>query len=124
VQWSGPAGLTADPSGAAEEAVQVHGDGQLGADPAGLGQPPALQAATGQLRQRIRPTLPTTAAVLGVGGAGQGLQGRGQGLAGLGLQQPLQVDHALPGRGQPQPPPLVATLGLPVGALRVGHLWR
>jgi hypothetical protein len=43
---------------------------------------------------------------------GQGLQGGQQGLAGLWVQQALQGDHAFPGRGRPQPPPLAAAAWL------------
>ena len=107
----GPADLPTQPHRAAEEAVQVHGDRQLGADPTGLGEPAALQAAAGQLGQGIGAALAAAAGVLGVGGAGQRLQRGQQGLAGLGLQQPVDGDHALPGRGQPQPSPLLAPLG-------------
>ena len=53
-------------------------------------------------------------------GRAKRFQGGQQGLAGLGLQQPVDGDHALKGGGQPQPPPLVAPLGLGVGALGVG----
>ena len=56
---------------------------------------------------------------MGVGGAGQRFQGGQQDLAGLGLQQPLDRDHALKGGGPPQPPPLMAPLSLGLGALGV-----
>jgi hypothetical protein len=59
-----------------------------------------------------------------VGGAGprQGFQGGQQGLAGLGVQQPVDGDHAVQGRRQPQPPAVVAPQRLLVGGIRVGDL--
>jgi hypothetical protein len=105
----------------AEEAGQVHGHMQLGADPAALGQLPTRQGAAGQLDQGIGAALITAALIVGAG-AGQGVQGRGQELAGLGLQQPLEGDHAVQGRSHPQPPPPMALLGLASGALGVGGL--
>jgi hypothetical protein len=93
-----PADLTPHRSRAAEEAVQVHGHRQLGPDPTGLGELAALQGSAGQLGQGIRMALAAAAGVGGVGRAGQGFQGGQQGLAGLGFQQPVQGDHALPGR--------------------------
>jgi hypothetical protein len=64
--------------------------------------------------------LAAAAGVAGVGRAGQGFQGGQEGLAGLGFQQPIDRHHPLPGGGQPQPPPLVAPLPLPLGTIRVG----
>jgi hypothetical protein len=46
-QRPGPANLTPQGACAAEQAVQVHGDRQLGPDPTGLGQPPAFQGPAG-----------------------------------------------------------------------------
>ena len=69
VQRPGPAGLPAQPTGVAgvaEEAVQVDGDQQLGADPTALGEPAALQVAAGQLGQGIGASLATAARILGV----------------------------------------------------------
>jgi hypothetical protein len=120
-QRSRPAGLPTYRSRAAEQAVQVHDDIQLGADSAGLGELVPLQSAAGQLTQGISPSLAAAALILSVGRAGQGFQSGQQSLASLGLQQPLQGDHALPGRGQPHPPPLVAAFGLAVGAVGVGN---
>jgi hypothetical protein len=102
-QRSRPAGLPTHRSRAAEQAVQVHDDIQLGADSAGLGELVPLQSAAGQLTQGISPSLAAAALILSVGRAGQGFQSGQQSLASLGLQQPLQGDHALPGRGQPHP---------------------
>ena len=42
IQWTHRAGLTTNGMAAAQEAVQVHGDRELRADPAGLGEPPTL----------------------------------------------------------------------------------
>jgi hypothetical protein len=39
--------------GVAEEAVQIHGDQQLGPDPTRLGQPPALKGAATQFGQGV-----------------------------------------------------------------------
>ena len=61
--------------GVAEEAVQVHGHGQLRPDPTGLGEPAALQVAAGQLGQGVSVALAAAAGVVGVGWAGQRLQG-------------------------------------------------
>jgi hypothetical protein len=44
----------------------------------------------------------------------------GGGLTGLSLQQPLDGDHAFPGRGQPHPALLLAPLGQAVSRLGVG----
>ena len=77
--------------------MEIHRHQQLRADPTGLGQPPALQGPPGQLGQRIRRPLPTSAGILGVGRAGQRRQRRQQRLAGFGFQQPIDGDHALPG---------------------------
>src|SRR5215207_377836 len=118
-QWPGPAALPSDRPGAAEEAVEVHDHRQLGSDPAGLGQLTCLQGAPGELGEGVGAALGATALILGVGWSGQGVQGGQQGLAGLGLQQPLQGDHALPGRGHPHPALLVASLGLAVSTLGV-----
>jgi hypothetical protein len=57
---------------AAKKAVQIDHHRQLRPDPAGLGQPAALQAAAGQLGQRIGPPLATAAGVVAIGGLGQG----------------------------------------------------
>ena len=103
VQRPGPADLPTHRPGVAKQAVQVHDHAQLRADPTGLGQPPTLQAAAGQLGQGISVALAAAAGVVGVGRAGQRFQGGQQGLAGLGFQQPIDGDHALEGRGQPQP---------------------
>ena len=84
-----------------------------------MGELAGFQVAAGQLTQGIGPPLVAGAVVVGVGGAGQRFQGGQQDLAGLGLQQPLDRDHALKGGSPPQPPPLVAPLGLGVGALGV-----
>jgi hypothetical protein len=108
--------------GVAQQAVQVHDHAQLGPDPTRLGQPTGLQGPAGQLRQGISVALAATAGVTGVGRAGQRLQGGQQALAGLGLQQPIHGHHALKGRGQPQAPPLVTPLPLPIRAVRVGDL--
>jgi hypothetical protein len=104
----------------AEEAVQVHRHRQLGSDPAGLGEAPALQVAAGQLGQGIGPALAAAAFVAGVGRAGQGLQRRQQGLAGLGVQQPVEGDHALDGGRQPQAALLVLPLDPVLGGVGVG----
>jgi hypothetical protein len=71
---SGPAhpGVAAHRPRAVLQAGQVHDHGQLGADPAGVGQPPALQPSAGQLGQGVGPPL-ATAAVVGELAAGQGL---------------------------------------------------
>jgi hypothetical protein len=82
-------------AGAALQAVQVHGDGQLGPHPTSLGEPPALQLTAGQLGEGIGGPLATAAVILGAGRAGQGLQGGQQHLAGLSLQQPIDGHHAL-----------------------------
>ena len=58
VQRPGPTGLPTQPIGA-EEAVQVHGDQQLGPDPTALGQPAGLEGAAGQLGQGIGAALAT-----------------------------------------------------------------
>ena len=115
-------GVTTQAAGAgvAGKAVQIHQHRQLGADPAGLGQPTTLQGPAGQFGQGISPALTATAGILGAGRAGQGLQGGQQGLAGLGLQQPIDGHHALQGGGQPQSSPLVAVFGMAGGALGVG----
>jgi hypothetical protein len=76
IQRSGPAGLTPERSRAAEEAVQVHGDGQLRADPTGLGESACFQAAAGQLGQGISAALATAADVLGAGRTSQRFQSR------------------------------------------------
>jgi hypothetical protein len=57
----------------AKEAVQVHGHGQLGADPTGLGQPATLEVAAGQFGQGIGVALAAAAGIVGVAGAGQRL---------------------------------------------------
>ena len=122
VQWSSPPDLTTHRIGVAQEAVQVHGHGQLRADPTGLGQPPALQAAAGQLGQGIGVALATAAGVGGVGGAGQRLQRGQEGLAGFGFQQPIDRHHAFEGGGEPQAPTLMTSFSVVVGAVGVGHL--
>jgi DNA-binding transcriptional MocR family regulator len=83
-----PPHLPTQTTRAAQQAVQIHGDEQLGPHPTRLGQPPTLQAATGQLRQGIGGPLAPLAVVVGRSGAGQRLQGRQHGGPGLGLQQP------------------------------------
>ena len=93
-----------------------------GPDPTGLGQPTTLQGAAGQLSQRIRLALGAAPGIGGVGRAGQRFQGGQQGLAGLRPQQPIDGDHALEGRGQPQPAAGMAALPFAVGAIGVGHL--
>ena len=57
------------------QAVQVHQHQQLGADPTGLGEPPALQGAAGQFGEGVGPALATTAGIVGIGWASQGVQG-------------------------------------------------
>jgi hypothetical protein len=100
-QRPGPAGLTTQAARAAEQAVQVHRDGQLGADAAGLGQLAALQGPPGELGQGIGAALVAAALIAGIGRAGQGLQGRQHDLAGFGFEQSLERDHALEGWGPP-----------------------
>jgi hypothetical protein len=106
----------------AQQAVQVDGDQQLGADPTGLGQPPTLQRPPGQLREGVGGPLATGAAVPGAGGAGQRLQSRQQGRAGLGLQQPIHRHHAVKGRSEPQPTAFAAPLSLTIRPLGIDHL--
>jgi len=101
VQRPPPTDLATNSVVAAEEAVQVHGDSQLGPDPTGLGEPAPFQGVAGQLGQGVSVALAAAAAVVGVGWAGQGLQGRQEGLAGLGLQQPIHCHHPLEGRRKP-----------------------
>jgi hypothetical protein len=120
IQRPSPAHLPADAGGAAQQAVQVHDHPQLRPDPTRLGQPPAFQGPAGQLGQGIGAALTAAAVILGVGRAGQGFQGGQQALAGLGLQQPIDGDHARPGRGQPQPASAMAALGLVGCAVGVG----
>jgi hypothetical protein len=103
-----------------QQTVEIHGDGELGSDPAALGQLAALHGPPGQLNQGISAALAAAGSVVGVAWAGQGLQGGQEALAGLRRQQPLAGDPALQGRGQPQPPPPMAALGLAVGGLGVG----
>jgi hypothetical protein len=104
----------------AKEAVQVHDHPQLRPDPSARGQPPAFQGPAGQLGQGIGAALTAAAVILGVGRAGQGFQGGQQAPAGLGLQQPIDGDHARPGRGQPQPPTTMPQLGLVAFAVGIG----
>ena len=117
-----PASLSTHRPGLADQAVQIDGDQQLGPDPTGLGQPAPFQLAAGQLSQGIGLALAAAAGVVGVGRAGQRVQGSQQGLAGLSLQQPLDRDHPLPGRGDPQPPPRVLPRRPTLGPLGIGHL--
>jgi hypothetical protein len=49
----GPAGLAPDGAGAAQQAVQVHRDDELGPHAAGLGQLAALEVAAGQLGRGV-----------------------------------------------------------------------
>jgi hypothetical protein len=109
-------------AGPASQAVEVDDHGQLRADPAHLGELTTLEGAAGHLDQGIGPALIAAAVILGTGRAGQRLQGGQQEVAGLGLQQPLEGDHALQGRGQPQAPPPMASLGLAGGGVGVDHL--
>jgi hypothetical protein len=53
------AGVATHAAGGAEEAVQVHGDQQLGAHPTRLGEPAALELAAGQLGEGIGAALAT-----------------------------------------------------------------
>jgi hypothetical protein len=76
-QWPGPAGLAPDGAGAANQAVQVDGDGKLGADAAGLGQLTCLQGAAGEFGEGVGAALVAAAGIVGAGRAGQGLQGGG-----------------------------------------------
>jgi hypothetical protein len=73
------ADVTAQPMRVAEQAVQVQGDGQLGADPTGRWQPAALQGPPSQLGQGVGGALAAAAGVASVGRAGQRLQGGQQG---------------------------------------------
>jgi hypothetical protein len=78
--------------------------------------------AAGQFGQRVGVALGGAAVVVSGAGAGQGFQRGQQGLAGLGIQQPIDGDHARQGRGNPQPPTVVPPQGPLVGGIRVGHL--
>jgi hypothetical protein len=120
LQRTHPTDLPAERAGVAEEAVQVDGDGQLGPDSAGLGELAGFQGAAGRLGEGIRAALATRAGVVGAAGAGQGFQRRQQRLAGLRVQQPVDGDHALPGRSHPQAALLIAPLGVGAGAVGVG----
>jgi hypothetical protein len=82
----------------AQQAGQVDGDGELGADPAGAREPAALQRPAGQLNQRVGAPLRPAAVILGACWSGQGFQRRQQGLTRLRLQQPVDGDH--PGQGR------------------------
>ena len=115
-----PASLPAEAT-SVEEAVQLDHHGKLRADPTRLGQSPALEGAAGQLGEGVGVPLASFAGVAGVSRASQRLQRRHDDLASLGLQQPVNGDHALEGRGQPQPPPLVIAFGLGIGTIRIGH---
>jgi hypothetical protein len=121
-QRSRKAAVPARQAGLAEQAGQFDGDGQLGSDPAGVGELAAFQRAAGQLEQRIGAPLRPTALVLGGAGASQRLQRRQQRLSRLGLQQPIHRHHALDRRRHPQAAPLVLPAHPHVGGLRVGHV--
>jgi hypothetical protein len=121
-QWFGPAKLTPHSAGTAQQAVEVDDHGQLGPHPTHLGELAALQVAAGQLTEGISAALVTATLVLGAVGAGQRLQGGQDDVAGLGLQQPLEGDHARKGRGQPPSPPPMAALAVAVGAVGIGDL--
>ena len=71
--------------------------GSWGRTPPVWGSRPPSKAAPGQLPPGVGLASATTTAIVGGGRAGQGFQGGQQGLAGLGLQQPVQGDHAVPG---------------------------
>src|SRR5215213_6635762 len=58
----------------------------------------------------------------GVSWAGQGIQGGEQGLAGFGVELAADSDHVIQGRGDPDPAPFVAALGLTIGAVRVSDI--
>ena len=93
-----------------------------GRTPPVWGSRPPSRAAAGQFGQGIGVALGAAAGVVGVGRAGQRLQGGQEGLAGLGLQQPIHRDHAFEGGGQPQPPAVMTSLPVTVGAVGVGDL--
>jgi hypothetical protein len=116
-QRSRPAGLPTHRSRAAEQAVQVHDDIQLGADSAGLGELVPLQSAAGQLTQGISPSLAAAALILSVGRAGQGFQSGQQSLASLGLQHPCRA--TMPSQVGPATPP-AARGGVRPGGQRLG----
>ncbi len=78
IERSGPADLAAQGAGAAKQAVQVHGDGELEPDPSGVGKLSGLQDAAGQLVQGVGAALAPAAGIVGIGGAGQRFQGRQQ----------------------------------------------
>jgi hypothetical protein len=99
-------------AGAGLEAVQRHQHRQLGADPTRPGQPTGLQGPAGHLGQGIGPPLAAAAVIGGPGRPSQRLQRDQQALAGFGFQQPVQGDHTLQGRPQPQAPPGMAAFGL------------
>jgi hypothetical protein len=122
VQGSGPAPIPTNGPWAAQEAVQVHGDQQLRADPTTLGELAGFQVAAGQLGQGVGATLAGATGVLGAGGAGEGVQGGQQGLAGLGVELALEGDHALDGRGQPQPASVMTLVGPVTLAVRSSDL--
>jgi hypothetical protein len=84
-----PPDLTPDRAGMANQAVQLHGHRQLGADPPARGSRPPLEAAAGQLGQGISVALATAASRLWPASAS--------------TSPSTATDHAVPGQSQPQP---------------------
>ncbi|HEX2156904.1 MAG TPA: hypothetical protein VHS79_07985, partial [Actinomycetes bacterium] len=103
-----------------EQAVQVHGDRQLGPDPTGLGQPSAFQGPASQFGQGVGGALAAAAGVASVGRAGQRLQGGQQGLAGFGFQEAVDGHQLIQGWGEPHPSARTAASAGPIGAVGVG----
>src|SRR5674536_344014 len=89
-------------SGRSQQGAQVHGDVEVRPLAAGIRQPPAVQAAPGELDQGVGPALGRGAVVGGTGWARQ-RQHRGQhGGPGLRVELALEGDRAPEGLGQGQ----------------------
>jgi hypothetical protein len=113
-----PAAIATDRPRPAQQAVQVDGDQQLGPHPPVWGnRPPSKARRASSVNASALRWLPLrSSSAL----CGEGFQGGQQGLAGFGVQLPLEGDHALKGRGDPQAATAMALFGSVVLAVGVG----
>ena len=118
VEWADPVQGRRHTAGLAAQGGQVGGQGDLRGGPAVVRGVAGGEPVANDLTQPVGAALRRRTAV--VGGRGRaGVDRLHQRGPGVGVQQPVQHDHPVQGRGAPQPAPLVRRGGVIIGAVGV-----